>query len=160
MWGYAAAPRPPPPHGRNMMITKRRYVETSHAITRVDLVTQGVLAACNFFFSFLLLGRLVAALRIACATAVIMAEVTALANNTITNTDAFDMAGSNRWTTWRMIRFQNGSSLSPHAPPSSTMTGTNSVSIADWEKVQQIPKILPQADAEYKKQDNAAADQN
>jgi hypothetical protein len=41
--------------------------------------------------------------------------------NTITTTDAFDRARSNRWAKRRMIRFQNGSALSPHAPASSTM---------------------------------------
>jgi hypothetical protein len=51
-----------------------------------------------------------------------------------------------------MAKLAVNQQLSPHAP-SSTMTGTISVSIADWEKVQQIPKILPQADAEDKKQE-------
>jgi hypothetical protein len=67
------------------------------------------------------LGRGIAEHRMACATNEIMAELTA----PITTTVAFDRARSKRCANRRMMRFQNGSALSPHAPASSTMTGTS-----------------------------------
>jgi hypothetical protein len=87
-----------------MMITKKRCGETSRAVYSRG---RGSLKECLRHVTRTLNRRAADSLRHRSH----MAELTA----PITTTLAFDMARSNRWAKRRMIRFQNGSALSPHS---------------------------------------------